>query len=98
MDRRVKGFSHAVPASCGIPVCMRSRTSRIIATVILVTCIVRPLVDLFDNWDHAMQTGNESEYNDLPGIDEVKLAESPNALQIIRLGSFCSLAGSNEDR
>jgi ABC-type amino acid transport system permease subunit len=41
---------------------MRSRTSRIIATVILVMCIVCPLVDLFDNWDHAMQTGNETEY------------------------------------
>jgi hypothetical protein len=41
---------------------MRSRTSRIIAAVILVTCIVCPLVDLFDNWDHAIQTGNETEY------------------------------------
>jgi hypothetical protein len=41
---------------------MRSRTSRIIATIILVTCIVCPLVDLFDNWDYAIQTGNETEY------------------------------------
>jgi hypothetical protein len=41
---------------------MRSRTSRLIAAVILVTCIVCPLVDLFDNWDHAIQTGNETEY------------------------------------
>jgi hypothetical protein len=41
---------------------MRSRTSRIIATVILLTCVVCPLVDLFDNWDHAIQTGNETEY------------------------------------
>jgi hypothetical protein len=41
---------------------MRSRTSRIIATVILVTCVVCPFVDMFDNWDHAMQTGNETEY------------------------------------
>src|SRR5260370_20522987 len=41
---------------------MQSRTSRIIAVVILVTCIVCPLVDLFDNWDHAIQTGNETEY------------------------------------
>ncbi len=41
---------------------MRSRTFRIIAIVILVTCFVCPLVDLFDNWDHAMQTGNETEY------------------------------------
>jgi hypothetical protein len=41
---------------------MRSRTSRIIAAVILVTCFVCPLVDMFDTWDHAMQTGNETEY------------------------------------
>jgi hypothetical protein len=33
-----------------------------IATVILVTCFVCPIVDLFDNWDHAIQTGNETEY------------------------------------
>jgi len=41
---------------------MRSRTSRIIAIVILVMCFVCPLVDMFDNWDHAMQTGNDTEY------------------------------------
>jgi hypothetical protein len=42
---------------------MRSRTSRIIATVILLTCFVCPLIDMFDSWDHAMKTGNETEYN-----------------------------------
>jgi hypothetical protein len=36
--------------------------SRIIAITILVTCIECPLVDMFDNWDHAVQTGNETEY------------------------------------
>src|ERR1700730_4071041 len=41
---------------------MRARASRIIATVILVTCLVCPLVEMFDNWDHAVQTGNDSEY------------------------------------
>ena len=41
---------------------MASRASRIIAAVILVTCIVCPIVDMFDNWDHALQTGNETEY------------------------------------
>ena len=30
--------------------------------MILVTCIVCPIVDLFDTWDHAIQTGNETEY------------------------------------
>jgi hypothetical protein len=41
---------------------MRARASRIIATVILVTCLVCPLVELFDNWDHTVQTGNDNEY------------------------------------
>ena len=40
---------------------MRSRASRIIAAVILVTCLVCPLVELFDNWDHTIQTGNDTE-------------------------------------
>jgi predicted Kef-type K+ transport protein len=33
-----------------------------VATVILVTCLVCPLVELFDNWDHTVQTGNDTEY------------------------------------
>ena len=41
---------------------MRSRASRIIATGILVTCLGCPLVELFDNWDHTIQTGNDTEY------------------------------------
>jgi hypothetical protein len=41
---------------------MRVPASRIIATVILVTCLICPLVELFDNWDHTVQTGNDTEY------------------------------------
>src|SRR5258708_7088912 len=41
---------------------MRARASRIIATVILVTCLVCPFVELFDHWDHTIQTGNDTEY------------------------------------
>jgi hypothetical protein len=47
---------------CAILETMRSRASRIVATVILITCLVCPLVELFDNWDHTMQTGNDTEY------------------------------------
>src|SRR5690242_7205642 len=47
---------------CAILETMRSRASRIVATVILMTCLVCPLVELFDNWDHTMQTGNDTEY------------------------------------
>ncbi len=29
---------------------------------ILVVCLVCPLVELFDRWDHTIQTGNDTEY------------------------------------
>ena len=41
---------------------MRSRLSRITVTLALLTCLICPLVELFDNWDHAIQTGNDTEY------------------------------------
>jgi hypothetical protein len=30
--------------------------------VALAICLVCPFVDMFDQWDHALQTGNDSEY------------------------------------
>jgi len=41
---------------------MRSRASRIAAMLALLTCLVCPLVETFDNWDHTIQTGNDTEY------------------------------------
>ena len=41
---------------------MRSRATTRIVTLILAICLVCPLVDMFDNWDHAPQTGNDTEY------------------------------------
>jgi hypothetical protein len=41
---------------------MRSRASRITVTLVLLTCLVCPLVETFDNWDHTIQTGNDTEY------------------------------------
>ena len=41
---------------------MRSRATIRIVTVVLAICLVCPLVDMFDNWDHAPQTGNDTEY------------------------------------
>src|SRR5882762_1733025 len=41
---------------------MRSRASRIAVTLALLTCLMCPLVELFDNWDHTIQTGNDTEY------------------------------------
>ena len=28
----------------------------------MAICLLCPLVDLFDQWDHALQTGNDTEY------------------------------------
>ena len=41
---------------------MRSRTSHIVATLILLICFVCPLLEMFDHWDHTVQTGNDTEY------------------------------------
>ena len=41
---------------------MGSRVSRIMVTVVLLTCLICPLVEMFDNWDHTIQTGNDTEY------------------------------------
>ncbi len=41
---------------------MRSRASRIAVTLALLTCLICPLVEMFDNWDHTIQTGNDTEY------------------------------------
>jgi len=59
---RSRPFLNVFGRCRGILTFMQSRASRIIATVILVTCLVCPLVELFDNWDHTIQTGNDTEY------------------------------------
>jgi hypothetical protein len=41
---------------------MRSRTSLLIASLALFVCLVCPLVEMFDTWDHTFQTGNDTEY------------------------------------
>ncbi len=41
---------------------MRSRALRIIAGLALLTCLICPLVEMFDTWDHTIQTGNDIEY------------------------------------
>jgi hypothetical protein len=41
---------------------MRSRTTRATVTLALLICLICPLVETFDNWDHTMQTGNDTEY------------------------------------
>lgn len=35
---------------------------RIIVTLVLLICLVCPFVEMFDRWDHTIQTGNDTEY------------------------------------
>jgi hypothetical protein len=30
--------------------------------IVLLICLVCPLVETFDHWDHTLQTGNDTEY------------------------------------
>jgi hypothetical protein len=41
---------------------MRTRMSRATAVLVLLTCLVCPVLEMFDNWDHTLQTGNDTEY------------------------------------
>ena len=41
---------------------MSSRASRIVTALALLICLICPLVEMFDNWDHPIQTGSDTEY------------------------------------
>ena len=41
---------------------MGSRASQITLALALFICVVCPIVEMFDNWDHTIQTGNDTEY------------------------------------
>jgi len=41
---------------------MGSRASRVTVALVLFTCVVCPLVEVFDQWDHTVQTGSDTEY------------------------------------
>jgi hypothetical protein len=41
---------------------MRSRTSFVIATLVLAICFVCHVTEIFDQWDHTLQTGVDTEY------------------------------------
>jgi hypothetical protein len=41
---------------------MRSRASQTTLALVLLTCLICPLVETFDSWDHTIQTGNDTEY------------------------------------
>ena len=41
---------------------MRSRASFITATLVLAVCLVCHVAEIFDQWDHTLQTGDDTEY------------------------------------
>ena len=47
---------------CAILDVMPSRASRTIGTLALLTCLICPVLETFDNWDPPIQTGNDTEY------------------------------------
>jgi hypothetical protein len=49
-------------ALCSIVSLMGSRFPRGVMTLVLAICFVCPIVEMFDQWDHTIQTGNDTEY------------------------------------
>src|SRR6267378_805937 len=41
---------------------MRRTSVHIVIAIVVFTCLMCPLVEMFDNWDHTLQTGNDTEY------------------------------------
>lgn len=41
---------------------MKSRASFLTASAILAICLVCHISEMFDQWDHTLQTGNDTEY------------------------------------
>ena len=41
---------------------MPLRFKSTVVTIVLAVCLICPLVEMFDNWDHTIQTGNDTEY------------------------------------
>jgi len=71
---------------------MRTRATPIIGAVALAICLLCPLVDIFDQWDHALQTGTDSEYLLVVLALCVGLAFNLGRL-VVRLGSDMALPG-----
>jgi hypothetical protein len=41
---------------------VRSRIFHAVATLALLICFVCPMLEVFDRWDHTLQTGQDTEY------------------------------------
>ncbi len=59
---RIARLSFRIPNLLGYTCLMQARASRIAVTLALFTCLSCPLIEMFDNWDDTIQTGNDTEY------------------------------------
>ncbi len=41
---------------------MRSKFPRTLVGLVLAVCFVCPIIEMFDYWDHTIQTGSDTEY------------------------------------
>jgi hypothetical protein len=41
---------------------MRTTMSRAAVMIVLLICVVCPVLETFDDWDHTLQTGHDTEY------------------------------------
>jgi hypothetical protein len=63
--------------------------SRAAVMIVLFTCVVCPVLETFDHWDHTLQTGNDTEYT-LVLLSLCVGAVYALARLIVRLGSGLS--------
>lgn len=42
---------------------MQSGISRVAAALALLTCLICSILEMFDRWDHTLQTGQDTEYS-----------------------------------
>ncbi len=82
---------------------MRTRVSYGVAVIALVICFVCPVVEMFDQWDHTLQTGNETEYTlvflalcvgMVCALARLIVILSPNSSPAIVTPIACNLNGS----
>jgi hypothetical protein len=66
---------------------MSSRSSQVVAAIVLLVCLICPVLEIFDSWDHTLQTGNDTEYT------LVVIAVCAGAgFSVFRFTSFLTLA------
>jgi hypothetical protein len=82
---------------------MRTWVSYGVAAIALVICFVCPVLEMFDQWDHTLQTGNDTEYTlvllalcvgMVCALARWIVIFSPNSSSAIATSDACNLNGS----